>query len=524
MRKLKILALTVLAGVSALIAAPQLAVFYVNNYVPGVHARLAQINLLDLNLTFYDVTVNKEYIKADIDKVKVYPNKDIYIYAINTNINYKQENVSEKKSNIKLFHSNYISIVKNDTSLVGTNLTLKSGIYNIESGKINYKNNIIDFKLLTIDNGRIHIDTASKQITKSFFNQKVKSIIAHGIEYYKNDMTAQSVFVDDMLAANDIAFNKENKLWTIKSVKINNKLISSNELIYSNIAFDLNKYTITSGGININYNNGEVEVSGKCSDWVNILFNDAGLSNDFSGGEFNFSFDIYKKTLHISQDCKLTCNNKNIKDVKSIFKYTAYRPNGETFIRESGPMSKEWVPLISIAENVYNNFIYLEDPSFKHHSGILNASLNVALSQNLEKGYIFRGGSTITQQLAKNIFLTREKNIERKAKELFLTIMLESCLSKEQILETYINVVEFGPSVYGINQAAKYHFNKFTSELTAEEGFYLASILPNPKDAKATPQSMLRAKSLMKRLVANGAIPENTLTDVDDIDLSGWEE
>ncbi len=121
-----------------------------------------------------------------------------------------------------------------------------------------------------------------------------------------------------------------------------------------------------------------------------------------------------------------------------------------------------------------------EDGSFYDHSGFDWFELRESFKKDLKTGHFSRGGSTITQQLAKNLYLNKEKSIFRKIREAIIASQIEELLTKEEILEKYFNVVEFGPKIYGIKAAAQFYFSKKVSELTVTEGAWLAMLLPNP--------------------------------------------
>lgn len=129
-----------------------------------------------------------------------------------------------------------------------------------------------------------------------------------------------------------------------------------------------------------------------------------------------------------------------------------------------------------------NAILVSEDSAFYDHHGIDWFELQQSAEKNWKKNEFARGGSTITQQLAKNVYLTSEKSILRKLREVVITIQLEKNLTKNEIFEKYLNVVEFGPNLYGIGKAARFYFNKSAANLTAAEGAFLAFLLPNPKD------------------------------------------
>ncbi len=124
--------------------------------------------------------------------------------------------------------------------------------------------------------------------------------------------------------------------------------------------------------------------------------------------------------------------------------------------------------------------IVSEDGSFYDHNGFDWYELKQSLKKDLKTGHFSRGGSTITQQLAKNLYLNKEKSLFRKIREAIIASQIEDILDKEEILEKYFNVVEFGPKIYGIKAGAQFYFNKKVSDLTIAEGAWLAMLLPNP--------------------------------------------
>jgi monofunctional biosynthetic peptidoglycan transglycosylase len=125
--------------------------------------------------------------------------------------------------------------------------------------------------------------------------------------------------------------------------------------------------------------------------------------------------------------------------------------------------------------------IVAEDANFYRHEGIDVKALKNAIKYDLEKKSFARGASTITQQTAKNLFLSRDKTITRKIEEIYLAKRLEQELTKGRILELYLNIVELGPMVYGIGHGARYYFEKPASTLTPRESAFLAAMLPGPQ-------------------------------------------
>jgi monofunctional glycosyltransferase len=146
-----------------------------------------------------------------------------------------------------------------------------------------------------------------------------------------------------------------------------------------------------------------------------------------------------------------------------------------------GPQNRWWTPLDSIPAEMKWAVIVAEDANFYRHEGIDVKALKNAIKYDLEKKRLARGASTITQQTAKNLFLSRDKTITRKIKELYLAKRLEQELTKGRIIELYLNIVELGPMVYGIGHGARYYFDKPASTLTPRECAFLAAMLPGPQ-------------------------------------------
>jgi monofunctional biosynthetic peptidoglycan transglycosylase len=141
---------------------------------------------------------------------------------------------------------------------------------------------------------------------------------------------------------------------------------------------------------------------------------------------------------------------------------------------------KNWTELKKMSKFARWSIILSEDWSFYDHEGIDLEQIKVALNEMVEDKK-FRGASTITQQMVKNVFLSDERTLWRKIHEGILTYKVEKNLSKNKILEIYLNVIEFGPGIYGMKEAARHYFKKHPSEITPREGAFLAMLLPSPK-------------------------------------------
>ena len=161
--------------------------------------------------------------------------------------------------------------------------------------------------------------------------------------------------------------------------------------------------------------------------------------------------------------------------------FMRYRLEG---LREKDPRALvryQWVPYNRISNNLKRAMIAAEDAKFVEHEGFDWEGIQHALDKNWKRGKTVAGGSTITQQLAKNLFLSPSKNYLRKGEEALITLMLESSMDKERILELYLNVIEWGSGVFGAEAAAQRYFGVHASDLTAEQSARLASMAPNPR-------------------------------------------
>lgn len=142
-----------------------------------------------------------------------------------------------------------------------------------------------------------------------------------------------------------------------------------------------------------------------------------------------------------------------------------------------------FAPLDHISPMLKKTVLTTEDPSFFYHRGFIDEAFRQSIIKNIRKRGFVRGASTISMQLVKNVFLTREKTLSRKLEEILLVYILENnrLCSKERMFEVYLNIIEWGPNVYGISEAARFYFNKRPDELTLSESMFLSIIIPSPK-------------------------------------------
>jgi monofunctional biosynthetic peptidoglycan transglycosylase len=168
---------------------------------------------------------------------------------------------------------------------------------------------------------------------------------------------------------------------------------------------------------------------------------------------------------------------------------------------------QQWVPLNRISPHLAHAVIVSEDGTFYENGGVDWYEVEESIEKNLEEGKASRGASTISQQLAKNLFLSTSKDPLRKLKELVITLRMERVLSKERILEIYLNVIEWGNGVFGAEAAAKKYFGKSASTITREEAARLAAVIPSPLRHQPNQPSKYverRASLILERMTARG--------------------
>jgi monofunctional biosynthetic peptidoglycan transglycosylase len=170
-------------------------------------------------------------------------------------------------------------------------------------------------------------------------------------------------------------------------------------------------------------------------------------------------------------------------------------------------LRQEWVSLSAINENLKRAVIVAEDGTFYQHEGIDWYEVKESIKKDIRKGKFARGASTITQQLAKNLFLSTSKDPIRKLKEVIIAMMIENELPKARILEIYLNIIELGDGIFGVEAASQKYFGKHASELTREDAARIAAVIPSP--LRHTPTSDMRyvrnrTRIILTRMSARG--------------------
>jgi hypothetical protein len=234
----------------------------------------------------------------------------------------------------------------------------------------------------------------------------------------------------------------------------------------------------------------------KAQDFVSSL--PSGLFSHFQGmkilGEFDYNLNVVyneKKPYLLKFDSKLNDSNLKVTEfgtsqlnkLNTPFEYRALIdsiPQRPVMVGNTNP---NFTPLDSISPFLTKCVFTTEDPKFMTHHGFINESFRKSIIENIKTKKFTRGASTISMQLVKNVFLTREKTLSRKLEEILLVAVMENArvVNKKRMLEVYFNIIEWGPDVYGIGEASQYYFMKKPKDLTLSECLYLATIIPSPK-------------------------------------------
>jgi monofunctional biosynthetic peptidoglycan transglycosylase len=198
--------------------------------------------------------------------------------------------------------------------------------------------------------------------------------------------------------------------------------------------------------------------------------------------------------------------------------YARFNPETTSFQRQqlselraknpNAQLKQQWVPYASISDNLKRAVVASEDANFNDHDGVDWDALEKAYERNSTKHRVVGGGSTITQQLAKNLFLSGSRNYLRKGQEMVIAFMLETVMTKERILEIYLNVVEMGRGVFGAEAAARYYYKTTAARLSPAQSAQLAVMLPNPRyyDKHKTGY-LARRTTLIQRRMSSAEVP-----------------
>ncbi|MGP5175997.1 monofunctional biosynthetic peptidoglycan transglycosylase [Psychrobacter immobilis] len=176
-----------------------------------------------------------------------------------------------------------------------------------------------------------------------------------------------------------------------------------------------------------------------------------------------------------------------------------------------GTVTQTWAEYDAIAKSAKQAAIVSEDSTFSQHNGFDFKGIEAARKKNEETGKMSAGGSTITQQLAKNLFLTSHRSYVRKIEEAIITVMIETLWDKQRILTAYLNVAEFGNGIYGIEAASQHYFDKSAAKLNRDESALLIAMLTNPKyyEDNQGDRRLRNKQRIIKKRMSNAVLPQS---------------
>lgn len=192
----------------------------------------------------------------------------------------------------------------------------------------------------------------------------------------------------------------------------------------------------------------------------------------------------FDSDLEASKDFKIVQYGKtNLEKINGSFVHTVYEYGKPVRTFNVGPSNPFFVRIGEVSPYLRNAILTAEDAGFYRHSGFHEEAIRQAIVVNLKEGAFIRGGSTLSMQLVKNVYLTRQKTIARKVEEAIIVWMIENLdlISKNRMFEVYLNIIEWGPDVYGAKDASRFYFGKQPSDLNLAEALFLTSIIPSPK-------------------------------------------
>ena len=364
-------------------------------------------------------------------------------------------NSNNRFSKIKLFSDNHKKIkLPYFSQTIGAKVqfdTLQFSLSNsLNNNNITTINGTASFDSIDI----FHTKIASKDIILN--NLKIDYTINIGDNFYELDSTTNITF-------NKISFNPYIKLRNKPSKQIT-LIIGKNNFIAQDLFESL------PDGL---FNNFEgIKTSGKLSYNLNFYVDFAKLDSII------LESNLKKNNFRI-----LKFGKSNLTFFNSPFTYTAYDKGIPVKTFDVGPENPDFRPIEQIPSFLKGAILTSEDGIFYYHNGFIVDAFKSSIADNIRAKRFVRGGSTISMQLVKNLFLTKNKSITRKLEEILIVWLIENngLSTKDRMFEVYLNIIEFGPKIYGVNEASKYYFNKPVNLLTYAEAIFLASIIPHPK-------------------------------------------
>ena len=397
-------------------------------------------------------------------------------------------------------------------------------------------------------------DPRNKQTDLRFFNLDTGKI---KVPYFDERYKLKAAFDSIRLKVSNIDMDGDelhiDGYSSIANLQVNHEKIADRDVVIKNAKFDYhllfgeNFIAVDSSSIvqlnnmkfnpYVEYNNEKDKVyklriaipKMKAQDFITSL--PEGLFSHFEGMEAEGNFDYRLKfEYNKSKPNGVVFDSQINKDGLKIIKYgeaNLSKLNGPFVYRAIindkpqrailvGNENPNYAPLETITPYLRKAALTTEDPSFFSHKGFINEAFKQSIVKNIKTKKFTRGASTISMQLVKNVFLTRDKTLSRKLEEILLVYILENnrIVSKERMLEVYFNSIEWGPNIYGIGEAAHFYFEKSPSQLSLNECLFLANIIPSPRrfmyqfnsDANLKPYAASRDRHVRNIMLRRGVI------------------
>jgi hypothetical protein len=366
------------------------------------------------------------------------------------------------------------------------------------------------------------LEPADKQMDVTFFADNKKVELAYLDHKLKAHVSFDTVRTQLKNASYKGDAYKITGSWAIKNLLLNHPAIASNDIVVPNASLDADllvgenyvaldssstiflqnasihpylKYTLSPHKIY------ELKVHTEQQDaqtFLNAL--PQGMFESLEGlqvsGQVKYDMNFYLDTKEpdsvqfnstlTPKDLKiLKWGTTNLQRINETFVYTPYEYGKPMRNITIGPSNSNFTPLNQISNNFKNAVLTAEDPSFFKHKGFVEESIRKSIAVNFKENRFVRGGSTISMQLVKNVFLSRQKTLARKVEEILIVWLIENnrLVSKNRMLEVYFNIIEMGQNIYGIGEASRHYFGKSPADLSVGEGIFLANIVPRPKIA-----------------------------------------
>ena len=320
--------------------------------------------------------------------------------------------------------------------------------FDISEGKISA------FTEISLENGKILLKSDST---------------IHDLTFFQPLIDSQPFTLPLFRFIGDVAFDKDNRSAETKDAKLS--LGGINAIFSGSYSKTSKNFSIKTESANLNK--------------LETLIHDEA----FEGYLFGGTLELFAEYSQEGDEPPVFSVEGNLIDPKQLsermdylkqpFEYVWINGDGTERKIFVGERNLDFTPISLIPDHLIWAVVVSEDAGFFVHKGVDFQELDAAVKDNIKK-HRMRGGSTITQQLAKNLFLSSDKTLLRKFREVLLAIELDAALSKERLLEIYFNIIEWAPGIFGISQAAYYYFGKTPFELTPLESAYLASVIPGP--------------------------------------------